>query len=126
MRVRGRNAAAAGLAELIDQLQFFLGFIGLAALLAGGLGVSTAVAAYLETRTSSIAVMKALGASGALVRNVYLLQVAVLAVLGVAIGVAAGAASPSAARPSRQGIRASERVLRKMYIVRVPFQMQVE
>ena len=94
VRVRGRNQAAAGLGELIDQLQFFLGFIGLAALLAGGLGVSTAVAAYLETRTSSIAVMKALGASGALVRNVYLLQVAVLAVLGVAIGVAAGAASP--------------------------------
>ena len=94
MRVRGRNEATAGLGQLIDQLQFFLGFIGLAALLAGGLGVSTAVTAYVETRKSSIAVMKALGASGALVRNVYLIQIAVLAVLGVGIGLSVGAASP--------------------------------
>ena len=93
-RVRSRNQAAAGLGALIDQLQFFLGFIGLAALLAGGLGVSTAVAAYLETRKRSIAVMRALGASGALVRNVYGLQIAVLTLLGVGIGLLAGAASP--------------------------------
>ena len=93
-RVRSRNEAAAGLGRLIDQLQFFLGFIGLAALVAGGLGVSTAVAAYLETRKSSIAVMKALGASGATVRNVYLLQVGALALVGVALGLAVGAASP--------------------------------
>ena len=93
-RVRGRNEAAAGLGHLIDQLQFFLGFIGLAALLAGGLGVSTAVTAYVETRKSSIAVMKALGASGALVRDVYLVQVAALAVLGVGMGLCLGAASP--------------------------------
>ncbi len=93
-RVRGRDDAAAGLGRLIDQLQFFLGFIGLAALLAGGLGVSTAVGAYLETRKTSIAVLKALGASGGLVRDVYLLQVGALALLGVALGLAVGAASP--------------------------------
>ena len=93
-RVRSRNEAAAGLGRLIDQLQFFLGFIGLAALLAGGLGVSTAVSAYLETRKTSIAVMKALGASGATVRNVYLLQVGALALVGVGLGLAVGAASP--------------------------------
>ena len=93
-RVRSRNEAAAGLGELIDQLQFFLGFIGLAALLAGGLGVSTAVGAYLETRKPSIAVMKVLGASGSLVREVYLLQIAALTALGLGIGLAVGAASP--------------------------------
>ena len=93
-RVRGRNQAAAGLGELIDQLQFFLGFIGLVSLLAGGLGVSTAVSAYLETRKGSIAVLKALGASGARVRNIYLLQVGALALVGVGLGLALGAASP--------------------------------
>ena len=93
-RVRDRNNAAAGLGRLIDQLQFFLGFIGLSALLAGGLGVSTAVTAYLDTRKGSIAVMKALGASGSTVRNVYLLQVGALALLGVGLGLAVGAASP--------------------------------
>ena len=94
VRLRGRNDAVSSLGRLIDQLQFFLGFIGLAALLAGGLGVSTAVDTYLETRRPSIAVLKALGASGATVRDVYLIQVGALAALGVALGLAVGAASP--------------------------------
>ena len=93
-RVRGRNEAAAGLDRLIDQLEFFLGFIGLAALLAGGLGVSSAVSTYLEARKPSIAVLKALGADGVLIRNLYLIQIGVLAALGIAIGLAVGAASP--------------------------------
>jgi putative ABC transport system permease protein len=91
---RDRNDAAPGLARLIDQLEYFLGFIGLASLIAGGLGVYGAVSAYLETRKTSIATLKALGAGGALVRNVYLVQIAVLAGLGVAIGLAVGAAAP--------------------------------
>jgi len=93
-RVRGRNEAAAGLDRLIDQLEFFLGFIGLAALLAGGLGVSSAVSTYLEARKPSIAVLKALGADGVLIRNLYLIQIGVLAALGIGIGLAIGAASP--------------------------------
>jgi putative ABC transport system permease protein len=95
-RARGRNDAAAGLGRLIDQLEFFLSIIGLAALLAGGLGVSSAVSTYLTARRPSIAVLKALGAEGALIRNVYLIQIGVLAALGVAIGLAIGAASPFA------------------------------
>jgi putative ABC transport system permease protein len=91
---RDRNDAAPGLSRLIDQLEYFLGFIGLASLIAGGLGVYGAVSAYLETRKTSIATLKALGAGGALVRNVYLVQIAVLAGLGVVIGLAVGAASP--------------------------------
>ena len=38
--------------------------------------------------------LKALGADGALIRNLYLLQIAVLAAIGIAIGVAIGAACP--------------------------------
>jgi len=93
-RARGRNDAAAGLGQLIDQLEFFLSFIGLAALLAGGLGVSSAVTTYLNARKPSIAVLKALGADGPLIRNLYLIQIGALAALGVAIGLAIGAASP--------------------------------
>src|SRR6202007_197610 len=63
-------------------------------LLAGGLGVFGAVQAYLETRKSSIAVLKALGAEGPLVRNIYLIQIGGLAAFGVAIGLAIGAAIP--------------------------------
>jgi putative ABC transport system permease protein len=92
--IRDRGDAAPGARRLIDRLEYFLGFIGLASLLAGGLGVFGAVSAYLETRRASIAVLKALGAEGALIRDVYLIQIGVLAMLGVAIGLAAGAAIP--------------------------------
>ena len=79
---------------MIDRLEYFLGFIGLASLLAGGLGVFGAVSAYLETRKESIAVLKALGAEGPLIRDLYLVQIGVLAAFGVVIGVAIGAVTP--------------------------------
>ena len=94
IRILDRGDAAPGARKLIDRLDYFLGFIGLASLLAGGLGVFGAVQAYLETRKSSIAVLKALGAEGPLVREVYLIQIAALAGLGIAIGLGAGAAIP--------------------------------
>jgi len=93
-RIRTRDEATPGIHKMIDQLEYFLGFIGLASLVAGGLGVFGAVSAYLEARKPAIATLKALGAEGALVRNVYLIQIAVLAVLGVLIGLAVGAAAP--------------------------------
>jgi putative ABC transport system permease protein len=93
-RIRTRDCAAPGLTFLIDQLDYFLSFIGLTSLIAGGLGVFGAVSAYLQTRQRSIAVLKALGASGSLVRNIYLFQIALLALLGVVIGLAIGATAP--------------------------------
>jgi putative ABC transport system permease protein len=93
-QVRDRNDAAPGFKRLIDQLEYFLGFIGLASLIAGGLGVSGAVGAYLDARTGPIATLKALGADGALARNVYLIQIGLLAALGVGIGLVVGAAAP--------------------------------
>jgi putative ABC transport system permease protein len=94
LRLRDRYDAAPGIRQLIDRLEYFLGFIGLASLVAGGLGVSGAVNAYLEVKKPSIAVLKALGADGALIRNLYLAQIAILALLGIAIGVALGAGAP--------------------------------
>jgi putative ABC transport system permease protein len=93
-RIRDRNDAAAGLRRLIDQLEYFLGFIGLAALLAGGLGVNGAVSSYLETRKPSIAVLKALGAEGPLIRDMFLVRIGALSALGVVIGLVTGAATP--------------------------------
>ena len=94
LRIRDRGDAAPGVHRLLDQLEYFLGFIGLASLVAGGLGVAGAVSAFLEGKTADIAVLKALGAPGALVRNAYAIQIGALAGLGVAIGVAVGAATP--------------------------------
>ena len=94
LEIRDRGDAAPGARRLIDQLDYFLGFIGLASLLAGGMGVFGAVQAYLETRKSSIAVLKALGAEGPLIRDTYLIQIAALALLGIGMGLAIGAATP--------------------------------
>ncbi|HZZ31470.1 MAG TPA: FtsX-like permease family protein [Phenylobacterium sp.] len=96
VRIRDREDAAPGIHRLIDQLEYFLGFIGLASLVAGGLGVFGAVSAYLEVRKPVIATLKALGAEGQLVRDIYLIQIGLLAALGVAIGLAIGAAAPLA------------------------------
>jgi putative ABC transport system permease protein len=91
---RHRGNATPGIGRIIDQLEYFLGFVGLASLVAGGLGVAGAVSSYLEGKTGSIATLKALGARSSLIRDVYLIQIAVLAALGVAIGVVLGAAAP--------------------------------
>jgi putative ABC transport system permease protein len=96
LRMTERSNAAAGFRRLIDRLEYFLGFIGLSSLVAGGLGVSGAVGAYLEARKPSIAVLKALGAEGPLIRDIYLIQIALLALLGVIIGLGLGAAAPLA------------------------------
>lgn len=93
-RVRTRDNAAPGLKETLDRLESFLGFVGLAALLAGGLGVQGAVTAYVESRRPQIATLKALGASGADVRAIIGLNVATLAAVGIAFGLCLGAAAP--------------------------------
>lgn len=94
--MRGRADVAPGVRRLIDQLEYFLGFIGLASLVAGGLGVAGAVSAYLESRKPSIAVLKALGARAGMIRDIYFIQIMALTTLGVAIGLVAGAAAPFA------------------------------
>ncbi len=94
LRVRDRLDSAPGARRLIDQLEYFLGFIGLASLVAGGLGVAGAVSTYLSAREPAIAVLKALGAQSGLIRDLHLIQIGLLALLGVAIGLAVGAAAP--------------------------------
>lgn len=93
-RLRDRNDASPGVSRVIDQLEYFLGFIGLASLVAGGLGVFGAVSAYVDGRKPAIATLKALGAESGLIRDMYLAQIGLLALLGVAIGLVLGAATP--------------------------------
>jgi len=93
-RIRDRNDAAPGVRHLIDQLEYFLGFIGLASLAAGGLGVAGAVNAHLEASKGDIAILKVFGAGGALVRDIHLIQIGSMAAVGIVIGLAVGAAIP--------------------------------
>ncbi|MEM7768236.1 MAG: ABC transporter permease, partial [Pseudomonadota bacterium] len=94
MRMRAPEDAVDGLQGLLDTLNDFLAIVGIAALVAGGVGVAQATGAFLESRTGSIAALKALGAESGLIRTAYLLQLAALAVAGALVGVAIGAAVP--------------------------------
>jgi len=93
-RINGPDNAAPGLQRFVRRLSLFLTFAGLTALLVGGIGVLGAVRSYLETKTSTIATLKCLGAPGGLVFTAYLLQILILSVLGIAIGLLFGAALP--------------------------------
>jgi putative ABC transport system permease protein len=92
--IRTRSNASPQLERTISRFTQFLTLVGLAALLVGGVGVANAVKSHIDRRRDVIAAFKALGATGRDVFAIYLTQVIVLAVIGSAIGLAAGAALP--------------------------------
>ncbi|MBT4934580.1 MAG: FtsX-like permease family protein [Rhodospirillaceae bacterium] len=94
-RVRQPNEAAPGIRRFIDRMTLFLSFVGLTALLVGGIGVTNAVGGYLDGKTATIATFKCVGAPGALVFKIYLLQVMVLSVLGIGVGLIFGGIIPA-------------------------------
>ena len=97
-RLRGVADAGGGIRSWLDRLTQFIGLIGLSSLLVGGVGVGNAISSFLAGRLHTIATLKCLGAPERLVFATYFLQLAALALLGVAIGVAAGAALPFVAQ----------------------------
>lgn len=96
-RIRTLDESSPQLTRLIGRVTLFLSFVGLTALLVGGVGVANAVRAWLEGKTGSIATLKCIGAPRALVFRVYLLQVLALAMLGITAGLVGGAALPMVA-----------------------------
>jgi putative ABC transport system permease protein len=98
-RVRDLSDAGPGLRRFLRSATLFLGLVGLATLLIGGVGVGNAVAGFLERRAGTIAILKSVGATSGIVYRTYLLLVLALALGGVAIGVAAGAGLAALAAP---------------------------
>lgn len=78
----------------LDRLRQFLVFLGLAALLVGGVGIASAVATFIDKRRNVIATMKSLGATSRLVMSIFLVQVLAITLVGVAIGLAVGLTAP--------------------------------
>jgi putative ABC transport system permease protein len=72
----------------------FIAFVGLTALLLGGIGIGNAIASYMAKKRSVIAIFKSLGASSNLVLHVYLIQALLLAGLGIGLGLLLGTAAP--------------------------------
>ena len=94
MRIRTPEDSVDGLKSLLSTLNSFLAVIGIAALIAGGVGVAQATSSFLDTRIGSIAILKVFGAEAATVRAAYILQLGALAFMGALTGVTLGAAVP--------------------------------
>lgn len=93
-RVIGPDDAAPGIKRFINNITMFLTLVGLTALLIGGLGVANAIKSYLASRMTTLAILKAIGAPARTVFAIYLLLTLGMAALGIAIGLALGAAVP--------------------------------
>ncbi len=76
--------------DALQNLSSFLQFVGLIALLLGGIGVASGVGAFVSGKLDTIAVLRCLGASRPLVFAIYLSQAAALGVAGAAAGALAG------------------------------------
>ncbi|UUL83106.1 ABC transporter permease [Sphingomonas qomolangmaensis] len=85
-----REGASPSAARFIDRMGQFLLLVGLSALVIAGIGVGNGVTSYLAARRGSIAALKVLGATSGVIARVYLLQIGVVAVAGIAAGLLAG------------------------------------
>lgn len=82
--------AAGNWREGLGNLYRFLSLVGFVALLLGSLGVASAVHVYVRRRIESIAVLRCLGAAGGQTFQIYLVQAAVLGLIGAVVGSAIG------------------------------------
>jgi len=93
-RVRDAADAAPNVQRFVDRMTLFLSFVGLTALLIGGIGIGNAVESYLERKTATIATLKCLGAPSRLIFSAYLLQILGLGLIGIFSGLILGAVLP--------------------------------
>ncbi len=103
-RIRSRENAAPALTRNIQRFSQFLTLVGLTALIVGGVGIANAIRAFLETKRPVIATLKSLGSPGNFVFKVYLIQIMVLACLGIVIGLVLGTLAPFVAAQTLSGL----------------------
>ena len=78
--------------EALGNLAGYLGLVGVFALLLGGIGVASAMSAYMARKVDSVAVLRCIGATSRQVFGIYLLQAAAMGLAGAVVGVLLGAA----------------------------------
>src|SRR5262249_31971242 len=93
--VRDASDPSPGVTNMLKRLTEFLTLTGLTAMLTGGIGVANAVSGFIERRRTAIAIFKSLGASQRIIFRVFLIEIGLLALLGIAIGFGIAAAAPA-------------------------------
>jgi putative ABC transport system permease protein len=91
---RGRANVSPEFERDLDRFGEFLALVGLVSLVVGGVGVANAAGAFVERKRASLAILKAIGASGGAVVALALIEFFIVALVAVAIGLALGAATP--------------------------------
>jgi putative ABC transport system permease protein len=92
--VRSRKNASPDFSRNIDRFGQFLALVGLISLVVGGVGVANAAQGFIERKRASLAILKALGASGGEAVTLASIEFLVVAAVGVAVGLIVGAATP--------------------------------
>ncbi|MEM7189707.1 MAG: FtsX-like permease family protein [Pseudomonadota bacterium] len=85
-----RRAAAPGISRFVARLGAFLTIVGIASLAVGGVGIGAAVRGYLTRKVPVIAALRTLGATAGTVFAAYLMQVGLIALLGIIGGLIVG------------------------------------
>ena len=92
--VRSRGAVSPDVSRTLGQFGEFLALVGLISLVVGGVGVANAAGGFIERKRGSLAILKALGASGAEIVALALIEFLAVAAIGILIGLVVGAAVP--------------------------------
>ena len=94
-RATDRNDAGSGTRRFIDRLGQLLLMVALSALAIGGLGMSSAAAAFAASRRKSIAILKLVGARRRTIHAMLLMELGLIAGLAILAGLTVGAAAPA-------------------------------
>jgi putative ABC transport system permease protein len=92
VRVSSYDEAQPGLRRFFTQLTMYLGLVGLASLLVGGIGVASSVATFVRRQQTTIAILKALGADSRTILATFLVQTQAIGLAGSLVGAALGVA----------------------------------
>ncbi|HEY8032634.1 MAG TPA: FtsX-like permease family protein [Methylocella sp.] len=95
--IRTRNNISPQFSRNIDRFTEFLTLAGITSLIVGGVGVANAMHGFVERKRQTIAILKALGATGSRVFALMLTEAMLVASAGAVLGAATGAALPFAA-----------------------------
>ncbi|MGH6612570.1 ABC transporter permease [Sphingomonas sp.] len=85
-----RDRAAPGAARFVERMGQFLMLVALSALVIAGIGVGNGVSSYLAARRGGIAALKVLGATSGMIARIYVLQIGVVAAVGILAGLVVG------------------------------------
>jgi putative ABC transport system permease protein len=93
---RSRLAISPDFSRDLDRFADYLTLAGLLSLVVGGVGVANAAQGFVERKRATLAILKAIGATGSGVVGLALIEFAIVALIGALAGAALGSAIPFA------------------------------